>query len=403
MKNLFHVMSKVANLSGALLIASATSALAFQEEGTVRIGVTESQTGLFAPYGLPGLWGSQIAVEEINEAGGVTIDGKQVLMEITPSPNGYDPAGDPAQNIVLIKRLMNDDQVLMVKGLSASTIGTAVYNYLNELEAEGNPIVVHSSAVGAPGLPGISKWGFRNTFSEVNVVPRVAKAVKEAYDIKTAGFLIMQDNPYFSSIAENAIMPALKELGIEVKVVTEGVSSDRDFTRQVDALRSADVDVVYILAGAQPGVIFMKEARRRGLEPKAFVGGISQLTPDTLQTGSDAVEGMIMAGSYDPASPLMEGLSAKYKERFGRDLNLFAVNGYEAMYLIKNAIEISTINNTPETLKEDREKLRDALADASIISVTGEEIKFDDVGDTPKVGVILHIKDGAFQAWPGAE
>lgn len=398
--------SLTATLLGACvasLIVSASTVLAFQEDDTVQIGVTESQTGMFAPYGLPGLWGSQIAVEEINEAGGVMIDGKKVKMVITPSPDGYDPGADPAQNILLVKRLLTDDQVLMVKGMSASTIGTAVYNYLNELEKEGTPIVVHSSAVGAPGLPEISTWGFRNTFSEVNVVGRVAEEVQKAYGAESAGFLILQDNPYFPSIAENAIMPALEKLGIEVKAVTEAVSSDRDFTRQVDQLRKADVDIVYVLAGAQAGVAFMKEARRRGLNPKAFIGGISQLTADTLSSGGDAVEGMIIASSYDPSSPAIASLADKYKERFGRDLNLFAVNGHEAMYLIKEAIENSTIKNTPETLPEDRKKFRDAFAEASITSITGEEIGFNENRETPKEGVILQIKDGQFQAWTGAQ
>lgn len=387
----------------AATAAFAPPAFAFQDEGTVRIGVTESQTGMFAPYGLPGLWGSQIAVEEINAAGGVMIDGKMVKIEITPSPDGYDPGADPAQNILLVKRLLTDDQVLMVKGMSASTIGTATYNYLNELEKEGTPIVVHSSAVGAPGLPEISRWGFRNTFSEVDVVGRVAEEVQKALGVQSAGFLILQDNPYFKSIADKAIMPALDRLGIEVKAVTEAVSSDRDFTRQVDELRRAGVDVVYVLAGAQAGVAFMKEARRRGLQPKAFIGGISQLTPDTISAGGDAVEGMIIAGSYDPSSPAIAGLSETYKERYGRDLNLFAVNGHEAMYLIKNAIESASIKNTPESLAEDRVKFRDAFANASIISITGEEIRFNENRETPKQGVILHIKDGQFQAWsPGS-
>lgn len=398
-KNCFG--SLLIGASAALTAASIQPAFAFQEEGTVRIGVTESQTGMFAPYGLPGLWGSQIAIDEINAEGGVMIDGKKVEIEITPAPNGYDPGADPAQNILLVKRLLTDDQVLMVKGMSGSTIGTATYNYLNELEQEGTPIVVHSSAVGAPGLPEISRWGFRNTFSEVEVVDHVAEEVQKALDVKSAGFLVLQDNPYFKSITENAIMPALDRLGIEVKEVTEAVSSDRDFTRQVDALRNADVDVVYVLAGAQAAVAFMKEARRRGLEPKAFIGGISQLTADTLSAGGDAVEGMIIAGSYDPSSPAIAGLAETYKERFGRDLNLFAVNGHEAIYLIKDAIENSDIKNTPETLAEDREKFRDAFAKASITSVTGEEIGFNDKRETPKLGVILQIKDGQFQAWSG--
>jgi branched-chain amino acid transport system substrate-binding protein len=384
----------------ALLAAASAPALAFQSEGTVRIGLLESQTGTFAPFGLPGLWGSLIAIDEINAAGGVMIDGRRVRLAVTPSPNGHDAGGDPAQAILLLKRLQADNLVLMIKGLSFSNAGVAVFNYLNELEKEGNPIVVHSSAVGAPGLSQISRWGFRNTFSEVDIVGGVAASVQKRTGAKTAAFFITKDNPYFPSIAEKAIMPALKGLGIEVKVVTDAVTSDRDFTRQVDQIRAANPDLVYVLATTLPAINFMKEAKRRGLKPKAYIGGISQLTVETLKSGGDAVDGMIMAGSYDAASPALKKFSDEYQKRFKQDISLFAVNGHEAIYLIKDALERSGIKNTPETLAEDRRKFRDAFAKASTVSVTGEKIGFNADRETPKAGVLLHIKDGQFVALP---
>ena len=83
----------VRRLASLLLVAGAP-VFAFQSEGTVRIGLFESQTGTFAPFGLPGLWGSLIAIDEINAAGGVTIDSKKVRIVPTPAPNGYDAGSD---------------------------------------------------------------------------------------------------------------------------------------------------------------------------------------------------------------------------------------------------------------------------------------------------------------------
>lgn len=384
----------------AIAALAAAPAFAFQSEGTLRIGLLESQTGTFAPYGLPGLWGSMIAIDEINAAGGVTVAGKKVKIQVSPA-NGYDAGSDPAQSILLVKRMLNEDKVLMVKGLSASNAGVATFNYLNELEKEGNPIVVHSSAVGAPGLSEISPWGFRNTFSEVNIVAGVAAAVQRATGAKTAGFIITKDNPYFPSIAEKAIVPALKQLGIEVKATTEALTSDQNFTRQVDELRNAKVDMVYVLANTLPAINFMKEARRRGLAPKAYIGGISQLTPETLKSGGDAVEGMIMAGSYDPASTAIKSFADEFQKRHKQDISLFAVNGYEAIYLIKDAVERSGIANTPEALTADRKKFRDAFTTSAITSITGEKIAFNKSRETPKQGVILQIKGGQFVRWQG--
>lgn len=391
----------VAAGAGAFLAATVT-AYGFQQDGTVRIGLLESQTGQFAPYGLPGLWGSRIAIDEINAAGGVEVDGQKVKIEVAPSENGDDAGGDPGQTIALVRKMVFDDKVLMIKGLSASNTGEAVFNYLNELNTQGNPIVVHSSAVGAPGLGAISEWGFRNTFSENYVVGKVAKALKEQ-GVQTAGFYIMQDNIYFPSIVEKAIKPALEKEGIKVVSVTEGVSKDTNYSRQVNELRAANPDVVYVLANTLPAINFMKEARRRGLAPKFYVGGISQLTPDTLNASGGAMEGMLMAGSYDPTSQSIVTFGEEFRKRHNQDISLFAVNAYEAIYMIKEAIEKSGIKNTPETLADDRRKFRDALKSVSITSITGETIAFNEVRDTPKQGVILTIKDGAFTAWkPGA-
>ena len=386
-------------IASGLIAVAAPPAQGFQDEGTVRIGLLESQTGVLAPYGVPGLLGSQIAIEEINNAGGITVAGKKVKLAPVPDMKGHDPANDPAQAIALVRRMAADDSVLAIKGTSGSNLTEAVFSYLNELDKQGGALVVHSSAAVAPGLGKISKWGFRNSFNEVDIVYGVAERIQKQTGAKTAGFYIQQDNVYYQSIADKAIFPALKRLNIEVKVVTDGVGADRDYSRQVNALRTAQPDIVYVLGQTLPAINLLKESKRRGLTPKLFIGGIAQVTAETLKSGADAVEGMVAASSYDPLAPSVQKLDEEYKKRFAQDLSPFVVNGYEAIYLMKDAIEKSGIRNTKESLTEDRAKFRDAYAKASINSVTGEKIAFNADRDTPRAGVILVVKNGQFMAW----
>ena len=72
--------------AAAAIALSAGSAHAFQSEGTVRIGLLEAQTGIPATYGIQGLVGAQIAIDEINAAGGVMVDGQMVKLAVTPAP-----------------------------------------------------------------------------------------------------------------------------------------------------------------------------------------------------------------------------------------------------------------------------------------------------------------------------
>lgn len=197
-------------------------------------------------------------------------------------------------------------------------------------------------------------------------------------------------------------MPTLKSLGIEVVAVTEAVTADRDFSRQANAIRVAKPDILYVMAPPLSALSFLKEAKRRQVAPKLYVGNISLMMTETLQSGAEAVEGMVMASGYDPRSSKIAGFAAEYKKRYGQDINMFSVTGYEAGFLIAKAIEQSGITNTRNTVQADRTKFRDALASVSITSPTGEIAALNADRETPKNGIYLVIKNNQFIPWTGA-
>ena len=393
-------------LAIASLIATGASgpASAFQDEGTVRVGVLESLSGTYAPFGIANMSGTIIAIDEINAAGGVTIDGKKVKIAVTPSPGGYDAGIDPAQSVTLLKRLLLDDKVLLIKGLSNSNAGTAVFNYLAELEKEGNPIVVHSSSVGTPGLTKLSNYAFRNSFVEnADVINNLVSTVVKDTGAKTASIFLIKDNPYYVSVYEKVLLPALKANGVEMKVVSDGVTADREFSRQVNDIKAASPDLVFVFAPTLGTVGFMKEAKRRQLKPKLFVGNQSSITAEAMQSGADAIDGMVAAGAFDPQTPQIAALAGEYKKRLNQEITFYGVMGYEAGYLIKDALERSGVKNAPDTLAADRKKVRDALATTAITSPIGARVAFNADRETPKAGVLLVAKDGKFVVWKGSK
>lgn len=397
------------SLSGYLMVAvmalaGSKSSLAFQSEGTVRIGMLESQTGTYAPFGLANMWGTLIAINEINAAGGVLVDGVKVKIAVTPAPGGYDAGGDPAQSVALLKRLLVDDKVLMIKGLSNSNAGTAVFNYLAELEKEGTPIVVHSSSVGTPGLTKLSSYAFRNSFVEnAEVVNNLISVVLKGTGAKSAAFFITRDNPYYTTVAEKIMIPALKAAGVDVKVTMDAVTSDRELSRQVNEIRSANPDLVFVMAPTLSTVNFMKEAKRRQLKPKLFVGNQSTLTTEAMQSGAEAIDGIVAAGAFDPQSPQIATISTEYRKQANQDLSFYVVMGYEAGYMIKDAIERSGIKNVADTVSGDRKKFRDAFAVTSITSPVGLKAAFNVDRETPKSGVVLVARGGRFVIWNGTD
>lgn len=377
----------------------AVPAAAFQDEGTVRIGSLEAQTGVPAPYGIQALIGSQIAIDEINAAGGVKVDGKAVKLALTPAPNGYDPGGDSATTIALIKKLVSDDQVLVIKGTSRSDNTEAAFNYLNELEKQGTPVALLSPSSASPGLGKISKWGFRNAFFEAELVARETKLLHDKLGYKTAAVFVTKDNAFTAVVAKAILIPNLQKAGFEIVAQTEGLEKDSDFSAQIDTLARAKPDIVVVSTPVLPGVNLMKEAQRRGFKPKLWMGTIGSIAPEVPKIGGKAVERMVVGSSYSPDLPKITRLAAEYRKRAGSDINLFGVNGYEAIYLFKAAIESSGIKNTPQTLTEDRRKFRDALANVTVDSVTGETVRFNYENDAIKKGYFLTIKNGKYTLW----
>jgi branched-chain amino acid transport system substrate-binding protein len=389
-------------LAASLAVALGTaafSAYGFQSDGTVRIGSLEAQTGVPAPYGIQALVGSQIAIDEINAAGGVKVDGKMVKLALTPAPNGYDPGADSATTIALMKKLVSDDQVLVIKGTSRSDNTEAAFNYLNELEKQGTPIVLLSSASASPGLGKISKWGFRNSFFEADLIGRETQLLHDKLGYKTAGVFVAKDNPFNAAVAKGILVPTLQKAGFQIVAQTEGLEKDTDFSAQIDELSKAKPDIVVVSTPVLAGVNLMKEAQRRNFKPKMWMGTIGNIAPEVPKLGGKSAERMVVGSSYSPELPKIAALADTYRKRAGSEINLFGVNGYEAIYLFKAAIESSGIKNTPEALQDDRRKFRDALAKVGIESVTGEKVSFNAENDAIKKGYYLTIKNGKYQIW----
>ncbi|MDR5823648.1 MULTISPECIES: ABC transporter substrate-binding protein [unclassified Caballeronia] len=402
-----HVIDSLgASASRALLdvalltaLGGAAPAHAFQSEGTVRIGSMEAQTGIPAAYGIQALVGSQIAIDEINAAGGVKVDGRMVKLALTPAPNGYDPGGDSAATIALMKKLVADDRVLAIKGTSKSANTEAAFNYLKELEKQGTPVVLLSSASASPGLGKISSWGFRNSFFESDLIQSETKLLHDKFGYKTAAIFVAKDNAANALTAQSVLRPALEKAGFKIVAETAGLENDSDLSAQIEALSKAQPDVVAVSTPVLAGVNLMKEAKRRGFAPKVWIGTIGNIAPEVPRLGGKAVEDMLVGSSYSPDQPKIAELAQTYRKRAGIDINLFGVNGYEAIYLFKAAIEASGIRNTPDTLQDDRKKFRDALAKVDIVSITGERVTFDAEHDAVKKGYLLTIRNGKYQIW----
>ena len=192
------------------------SAHAFGDEIVVGVMVPLTKKG--ASYGVQSRAATEVAVEEINAAGGI---GGRKLTVITK-----DTEGDNALAIQLARQLIDKDQVIANHGPQWSAEAEAVFPI-----CERSKILCFSPTSTKPGVSAPYMWAFRNTVDENVLVPQTLKWVKDNYPwVKTAAILTDIKDAYSKSLGHDTFRPKLKEFGIEVVEDVDYVTGDTDFS-----------------------------------------------------------------------------------------------------------------------------------------------------------------------------
>ena len=184
------------------------------------------------------------------------------------------------------------------------------------------------------------------------------------------------------------------------------------------AIEHAKMIIASTLASAAPGSlidsarIVRELVKERGGKPEATVwfdgsklpvnevARVNAMLSDAAASDDSDLRNVAHTGTTLASTSLAIG---EIIGATGQDILSAIVTGYEAGYLIKEAIERSGIKNTPETLAADRKKFRDAFAATSVTSPIGQKATFNADRETPKPGIILVAKNGQFVVWKGSK
>ncbi len=173
------------------------------------------------------------------------------------------------------------------------------------------------------------------------------------------------DFAHSASTWNQIIRPTIERNGYHeiVEVVVWGWQSI-EFNAHVARLADANADIYVTLTHEPTTCASFREMARQQVNPDVIVA-ISSLAGGTLIVGCpDLAEGTIVPTNFAPVTPQAIELERKAWERYGTESNLDRSHtAYEIIYLIKDLIENSNIENTEESLATDRRKLRDTLAD----------------------------------------
>src|SRR5256712_8702305 len=202
-----------------ILTASALSILlawpgwvgAFQNEGTLRIGGMRALSGGAGFFGKAALGLGTLAVDEINEAGGVMVGGKRVKLTM----HAQDDACNAEQGLAAVRRLAAVDKVLFSLGPTCSSVAEPVFGTLQKKLGDsgdtGLQLLFFTDTATKFGLAKLSPWVFRNTPDEPGMYDFIVKYLKDKHpDLKTVMVSYESDFAHSAATWNLAVKPALE-------------------------------------------------------------------------------------------------------------------------------------------------------------------------------------------------
>ncbi len=343
---------------GKTLIAASTlmAALGAQAE-TLKIGIAGPVTGPVAQYGDMQKIGAMMAIDKINEAGGIngmTLEG--VI---------YDDACDPKQAVAVANRIVNDEIRHVIGHLCSSSTEPASDIY----EEEGVMMITAAST-----SPSITEKGYELIFRTIGLDSLQGTLAAEYIQnsIKPQRLAVIHDKQQYGEGLATTVRNMLAEAGTEA-VMFEGVTpGDKDFSALIAKLKRNDVDFVYY-GGYHPELgLILRQSREKGFD-SPFMGPEGVVNSDLAAIAGKAMEGVLATApkSFDQ-SPENAALVAAFEARDEDPSGPFVFPAYSAVQVMTEAMT-ATGNTDPY-------ELADYLR-ANRFQTTIGEIGFDEKGD----------------------
>jgi branched-chain amino acid transport system substrate-binding protein len=375
-------------LLASLTLTAAFVAAPIQAADEIVIGATLAKTGRYATSARTTETAIDIAVEEINAAGG--INGKPIKLV------KFDTNGDPKQAQVAVRSFAEDEGALAVIGPFSSGEARVAF-----AAGERLGIVQIPNASSAPGLADKFSYAYRVTESEFLQFNRLVSTMK-AKEMAIANTSIMYVSDEFVSKAVGTkLMPAVfgKQ---DVEVVGEPVGFQTaafDLSPQVAQLMENQTDTVAVAGIVEAVVKSAKELRRQGHKGRIIGSGISA-DPDLAQKiGADG-NGMLYAAWFwwdrdDNTRAFTEKFNTENEKRGIEKSGPHHVDAsaYDIVYILRAAMEAASVTGDADKLADERTAIRDALATLSHEGVSGR-ICFDKNGDAELPAYIVEINEG---------
>lgn len=365
-------MKKIIAISLALIMVFGLAVSA--ETETVKIGLIFPLSGSNADQGVFNVDGAQLAIDDINEAGGIAgLDGAQLELLV------YDNESNSDQSRVVAERMFSEHpDVVAVHGASASAY---VLPMLATFEKYETPFLTAQTS------ETITSQDYEYVFAMAAQSPQFAQTqvdmllwLNETYDVGITKIGIVYEDTEWGLTNSAAARKSIEEAeGLELVYDQSYTASSSDLSSIVVGLMNAGCEVVFPTSYTQDAKLLFNTMYSNNYHPLIIGGGAGFLYPVFGEDMGDLVDGVLSVASHNyDAKTIMDNekfsdVGERFEERFGYFMPEQAVSAYNAIYLVSEALET--------TKSTDKAELRDAIRALNINSLTpGGELSFLDTG-----------------------
>ena len=392
------------NVLLAVMVAGLALAVAFPAGAdTLKIGAPQPMTGPDAPFGAKFKKAYDLAVEEINAAGGVNGKKIEVIIEDHQAKNPL--------AATVAEKLITQVKVLALTGGRASGQAVEIASIAQRLKT---PYVVdHPSAdiITAKGF----EWVYRNNPTGSIYPQAFNKFISDVPGAMPKSAAVVYDNTVFGKTIANSAMTFLKSKNVPI-VNDEAYSVNTlDFKPVMTKVKSNNPDFLLMVAvSTTDAILLTRHAKEMGVAPRAFVGfgggfGVADFTTELGPLSENVFSSAAWSGN--PNEPATQAFYKKFYDKYQFYPKEHEVEGYAIIYILADALRRAKLTGNIEA---DREAVRQALLQTDMTTVFGK-VKFGNyagpLGDpytnqniySPDHSVLAQWRSGKLlNVWPKA-
>ena len=348
----------------------------------IKVGLAISLTGAANVYGPAQQKGAQLAVEQINAAGG--INGAKIALLIEDDASARD------QGITVFRKLINEDKVAAILGPTLSGVAAGAHPVAQQA---GTPVIaISNTGVGIVGKCdyGACDWIFRASLGEETALPAALKAAKDKLNLKKVVLMFESDQKFAADGAE-IFKTAAAANGITISRTIPYKTADVDFSAFVTQAKGESPDAILAsgLAGTASKVLV--EVGKQFPQGLRVVGSNGFNSAAVIAAAGAAAPNMIVGTAWNKGSTDKANADfvKAFKDKNSAEPDQFAAQAYTAMIVLADAMKRSGNASDKTALKKALEGTKDLATPLGAFSFTAEH-------DVKQPVFVMTVKDGQF-------